>query len=80
MSKDTQDKAYKVLALQESISNSKAKDLIDKGLVYAGNRKVMIARADISVKTKFRVDEIAPIRVIYENKNLIVLDKPAFLS
>lgn len=80
MSKDTQDKAYKVLALQEGISNSKAKDLIDKGLVYAGNRKVMIARADISVKTKFRVDEIAPIRVIYENKNLIVLDKPAFLS
>lgn len=29
------DKAYKLLALQEGISNSKAKELIDKGLVLS---------------------------------------------
>ena len=63
MSKVTEDKAYKVLAEQEGISNSKAKDLIDKGLVYAGNRKVVIARANISTKTKFRVEEIAKIKM-----------------
>jgi 23S rRNA pseudouridine1911/1915/1917 synthase len=34
-----EEKAYKVLAEQEGISNSKAKDLIDKGLVYAGIEK-----------------------------------------
>jgi len=75
-----EEKAYKVLAEQEGISNSKAKDLIDKGLVYAGNRKVVIARGNVSTKTKFRVETIEKIRVIYENKNVVVLDKPAFLS
>jgi len=28
------EKAYKILAIQEGISNKKAKDLIDRGLVY----------------------------------------------
>jgi len=80
MSKPTEDKAYKVLAEQEGISNSKAKDLIDKGLVYASNRKVMIARGNVSVKTKFRIETIEKVKVIYENKEMIVVDKPAFLS
>jgi len=75
-----EDKAYKVLAEQEGISNSKAKDLIDKGLVYVSNRKVVIARGNVSTKTKFRLETVEKIRVIYENKNLIVLDKPAFLN
>lgn len=75
-----EDKAYKLLADQEGISNSKAKELIDKGLVYVANRKVVIARANMPVKTKFRVEQIDKIKVIYENKDLIVLDKPAFLS
>ncbi len=75
-----EDKAYKVLAEQEGISNSKAKELIDKGLVYVGNRKVVIARGNVSTKTKFRIESVEKIKVIYENKELIVLDKPAFLS
>ncbi len=29
-----QEKAYKLLALQEKISNREAKDLIDKGCVF----------------------------------------------
>lgn len=76
----SEDKAYKLLAAQEKISNSKAKDMIDKGLVYVGNRKVMIARGNMPEKTTFRLEEVEKIRVIYENKNLIVLDKPAFLN
>ena len=40
----SKEKAYKLLALQEGISNSAAKDLIDRGMVYANNKKVVIAR------------------------------------
>lgn len=76
----SEDKAYKLLALQEGISNSQAKTLIDKGLVYIGTRKVLIARGNISEKTKFRVEKIEKTRVIFENKEMIVIDKPAFLS
>lgn len=76
----SENKAYKLLALQEGISNSQAKTLIDKGLVYIGNRKVLIARGNISDKTKFRVEKIEKTRVIFENRDMIVVDKPAFLS
>lgn len=76
----SENKAYKLLALQEGISNSQAKTLIDKGLVYIGTRKVLIARGNISDKTKFRVEKIEKTRVIFENKEMIVVDKPAFLS
>ena len=43
------DKAYKLLAIQEKISNAKAKDLIDRGLVKVGDKKVMIARGEIKL-------------------------------
>ena len=33
------EKAYKILATQEGISNSQAKSMIDRGLVYVGNKK-----------------------------------------
>ncbi len=33
------EKAYKILALQEGISNNNAKSMIDRGLVYVGNKK-----------------------------------------
>ena len=74
------DKAYKVLAKQENISNSKAKELIDKGLVKAGGRKVNIARGEIAVNTKFSVKEIDPIKVIFQDDDILAIDKPAFLT
>ena len=74
------EKAYKLLAAQMDISNAKAKDLIDRGLVYVGNKKVMIARGDLDVKTIFTVREIAKVRPIFENDDLIVVDKPAFMN
>lgn len=80
MSELKEEKAYKLLAEQEGISHSKAKELIDKGLVYVSNRKVVIARGNMSVKTKFRIETIENVKVIYENKEMIVVDKPAFLS
>ena len=74
------EKAYKVLALQEGISNSEAKSLIDRGLVYAGNKKVMIARGDIDPKTNFKVEKVEKIKPIFQNNDLIVVDKPAFVN
>ncbi len=74
------EKAYKLLAIQESISNSQAKALIDRGLVYVANRKVTVARGELPVKTSFNVQEIAQAKIIYEDNNLLVVDKPAFLN
>lgn len=74
------DKAYKILALQEGISNSQAKSMIDRGLVYVGNKKVMIARGELDTKTVFRVQKIEKIKPIFENEDLIVVDKPAYVN
>lgn len=74
------DKAYKLLAIQEKISNSKAKELIDKGLVRVGNKKVMIARGEIRNDTKFSVKQVSSIKIIHEDDDILVVDKPAFLT
>ena len=74
------EKAYKLLAQQEGISNSQAKSMIDRGLVYVGNKKVMIARGEIDVKTVFRVQKIEKPTIIFEDENLVVVDKPAFVN
>ena len=74
------EKAYKLLAAQMDVSNAKAKDLIDRGLVYVGNKKVMIARGELDPKTLFTVHEVATVRPIFENEDLIVVDKPAFMN
>ena len=74
------DKAYKLLAIQEKISNAKAKDLIDRGLVKVGDKKVMIARGEIKEDTKFSVKELAKTKVIFEDDDILVVDKPAFIT
>ncbi len=74
------EKAYKILALQEGISNNSAKSMIDRGLVYVGNKKVMIARGDIDVKTVFRVIKVERPKPIFENEDILVLDKPAYVN
>ena len=74
------EKAYKLLAVQESISNKEAKSMIDRGLVYVGNKKVMIARGEIDEKTIFRVTKIEKVKPLFENDDLIVVDKPAFVN
>ena len=74
------EKAYKLLAIQEGISNSNAKSIIDRGLVYVGNKKVMIARGEIDEKTVFRVQKIERAKIIFENNDIIVVDKPAHVN
>jgi 23S rRNA pseudouridine1911/1915/1917 synthase len=74
------EKAYKLLARQEGISNSQAKSMIDRGLVYVGNKKVMIARGEIDERTIFRVQKIEKAKLIFENDDLVVVDKPAHVN
>ncbi len=74
------EKAYKLLAQQEGISNKKAKELIDRGLVYILDRKVKIARAEMPEDTHFRVESIGEIDIIYQDKNILAINKPALLD
>jgi len=71
------DKAYKVLAQQKGLSNNKAKELIDRGLVYVGDKKVKIARAEISEDTKFRIEYPEEIEILYEDEDIVAVNKPA---
>jgi len=71
------DKAYKVLALQQDISNKKAKELIDRGIVFVEDKKVKIARADIHVDTFFRIEYPAKIEILYQDDDIIAINKPA---
>ncbi len=79
-SKGKTDKAYKLLAIQEDVSNAQAKTMIDRGLVYVGNRKVMIARGELPIDTSFIVQRVEKIKPIFEDDDLIVVDKPAFMN
>lgn len=72
------EKAYKLLAIQEKISNNAAKELIDLGLVYAHGKKLTIARGEISVDTNFKILEIPKPNIIFEDDKIIAVNKPAF--
>jgi 23S rRNA pseudouridine1911/1915/1917 synthase len=74
------EKAYKLVALQEGISNNSAKSMIDRGLVYVGNKKVMIARGEIDTKTVFKVHKVEKLKPIFENDDIVVVDKPAYVN
>ncbi|MBX7490294.1 RluA family pseudouridine synthase [Helicobacter turcicus] len=77
--KNTQ-KAYKLLALQENISNNEAKSLIDKGLVSIKGKKILIARGLLAPNTRFSIQQIQSIKEIFQDKNILALEKPAFLT
>ena len=71
------DKAYKVLAMAKGLSNKKAKELIDRGLVYVEDKQVKIARAEIHTDTIFRIEYPEDIEVLYEDEDIIAVNKPA---
>ncbi len=74
------EKAYKLLALQEGITNRSAKDLIDRGVVYSGGKKILLARALMDKKSKFRVEEIMKSKIIFEDSKIIAVDKPSYVT
>lgn len=70
-----QDKAYKLLAIQEGISNSAAKELIDLGLVMHGGKRLEIARGLMPVNTIFKLAK-PELSVLFEDENLLAINKP----
>ncbi|KAB0582831.1 RluA family pseudouridine synthase [Campylobacter sputorum subsp. sputorum] len=72
------EKAYKLLALQEKISNNEAKALIDNGLVSVGGKKIVVARGELSEKSVFNILKVAKPKVIFEDENIIAINKPPF--
>lgn len=73
------EKAYKLLAIQEDISNRAAKELIDQGVVYTRGKRVSLAREELPLEASFKVNRPVKPRVIYEDEDLLVIDKPAFI-
>ncbi|MCI4399604.1 MAG: RNA pseudouridine synthase [Campylobacteraceae bacterium] len=54
--------------------------MIDRGLVYSRGKKLMIARALMPIETEFKVEKLQKPKTIFENKDMIVVDKPPFMS
>jgi 23S rRNA pseudouridine1911/1915/1917 synthase len=74
------EKAYKVLAEQEKISNNEAKKLIDNGIVFLHGRRVAIARAEVPKTSRFKVQRIEKLQFIFEDENIIAVNKPVFME
>lgn len=70
------EKAYKLLALQQGISNSKAKELIDRGVVFVGRDRLKVARVELPPNAKFRIEQPKDMEIIFEDSNLIAVNKP----
>ena len=70
-----QDKAYKLLAIQEGISNREAKDLIDRGCVFSHGKKVVVARALMDNRSKFNVVKTKNSQIIFEDEKIIAINK-----
>ncbi len=75
-----EEKAYILLARQEKISNRKAKELIDSGRVYTREKKIKIARGLLPENTKFKIEQTKKPKKIFEDENLLVIDKPPYIT
>ena len=71
------EQAYKLLAQSKEISNKKAKELIDRGLVFVGDRQLKIARAQLPDSTVFRIEMPEDITIIYQDEEMVAVNKPA---
>lgn len=74
------EKAYKLLALQEGISNAQAKSLIDRGLVSVNGKRLSIARGELSEKSVFVIEKVSKPEILFQDENLLAIDKPAFVE
>ncbi len=73
-------KAYKLLAAQENISNNEAKSLIDAGLVSANGKRLSIARSELGLNTSFKINYPNQPKIIFEDDFIMAVNKPAFLT
>lgn len=73
------EKAYKLLAKAHHLSNNHAKELIDKGLVLVGGKRLQIARALLDENVSFTICKEFEPKVLFEDNNCRALDKPPFV-
>ncbi len=73
-------KAYKLLSEQLRISHSKAKSLIDRGLVCANGKKLTLARIPLQKGTKFSISHIKELQILHKDEFILCVDKPAFMD
>ncbi|PAF45565.1 RluA family pseudouridine synthase [Helicobacter sp. 11S02629-2] len=69
------EKAYKLLALKLGISNNKAKELIDSGLVSVAGKRLEVARKDLPLNTEFKVIE-EKLEVLFKDSKVLAINKP----
>jgi len=74
------EQAYKLLAQDKEISNKKAKALIDRGLVFVGDKQLRIARAQLPDGTTFRIEMPEDITIIYQDEDIVAVNKPASID
>ncbi|GHS87893.1 putative RNA pseudouridine synthase [Campylobacterota bacterium] len=70
------EKAYKLLAAQEGVSNGEAKRLIDDGFVFVNGSRLTIARAEIDAATTFKVEKPKAVGKIFDDGDMTAIDKP----
>ncbi len=73
------DKAYKILSIKENISNRKAKELLDLGLVFSNGKKIRASDV-ISNKTPLKLMTLEKPKVIFEDKFILAINKPPFFD
>lgn len=71
------EKAYKLLALQEGLSNKQAKELIDAGRVSIKGEKLELARTLLKSSSKFKIKKLQNSIKIFEDAKIIAVDKAA---
>lgn len=71
------DKAYKILSIKENISNRKAKELLDLGLVFSNGKKIRASDV-ISNNTPLKVMLLEKPKIIFEDKFILAVNKPPF--
>lgn len=73
-------KAYKLLAIQEGISNNEAKELIDRGLVSIQGKRLKIARSLLNPQIRFQIQKIPHSQILFEDENILALCKSPFFT
>lgn len=69
------DKAYKILGAQFNISNKKAKEMLDLGLVSVAGKKLNASEL-IAPSTKFSTQKMDEIKILFQDEQILAINKP----
>lgn len=71
------EKAYKILAIQEGLSNKQAKEMIDAGMVSLNGKTLELARGVVKTSARFKINYPKKSKLIFEDEKIIAVDKAA---